>query len=362
MHTLGGPAQNDTLQRIAMLRYAMIVGIVILHVPPYVPIAEVGNGLFDQLKAFFQNAAFRATVPVLTVISGYLLFWSGLDQHWRKLAAKKLRTIVLPFLVFNLGLLVAAYWMQRWFGIAASYQLTPFDMPTWINAALGLTKSPINYPLNFLRDLIAVMMLAPLMGVLLRKLPWLGLVLVIIFFYNNLDGLFVLRDVMPIMFYIGGLAAVRGWNLQALDRFAWPCLLIFILACMAIVHFQVANTNYFRFIAPFLIWPAMALLSNTAIGRWLISQSPYSFFIFVAHAPLLLILAMVYKKLGGSVPYVIFWICAPLVIVMVLTVTYRILMSSFPTAFSTIIGARAGARQSKLLPCATDEIGGIPER
>lgn len=362
MHTHGGPAQDDTFQRIAVLRYVMIVGIVILHVPPYVPIAEVGNGLFDQLKAFFQNAAFRATVPVLTVISGYLLFRSGLDRHWRKLATKKLRTIVLPFLVFNLGLLVAAYWMQRWFSIAASYQLTPFDASTWINAAFGLTKSPINYPLNFLRDLIAVMMLAPLMGVLLRKLPWLGLALVIVVFYNNLDGLFVLRDIMPIMFYLGGLAAVRGWNLQAMDRFAWPCLSIFVLTCMAIVHFQVANTNYFRFVAPFLIWPAMALLSNTAIERWLISQSPYSFFIFVAHAPVLLVLAMVYQKFGDSVPYVMFWICAPLLIVLALTAAYRFLMWSFPTAFSAIIGARANARQSKPLLGTTDEIGGIAKR
>lgn len=351
MNAHGNPAQNESLQRIAMLRYVMIVGIVILHVPPYVPIAEVGSGLFDQIKAFFQNAAFRATVPVLTVISGYLLFRSGLDRDWRKLVTKKTRTIVVPFLVFNLGLLVAAYWMQRWFGIAASYQLTPFDARTWLEAGFGLTRSPINYPLNFLRDLIAVMLLAPLMGILLRKAAWPGLALVIVIFYNNLDGVFVLRDVMPIMFYLGGMAALRGWNLQALDRHAWLCLGIFILACIAIVHFQVANTNYFRFVAPFLIWPAMALLNNTALARWLESQSRYSFFIFVAHAPVLLVLAILYQKLGKSVPYVLFWVCAPVVIVLVLTVAYRILMRWFPTAFSAIIGARADARTTGATPC-----------
>lgn len=345
-----------------MLRYLMIVGIVILHVPPYVPIAEVGSGLFDQIKAFFQNAAFRATVPVLTVISGYLLFQSGLDQRWRKLASKKIRTIVVPFLVFNLGLLAVAYGIQRWFGIAASYQLTPFDARTWLDAAFGLTRSPINYPLNFLRDLIAVMMLAPLMGVLLRKAPWPGLVLVIVVFYNNMDSMFVLRDVMPIMFYIGGLAAVRGWNLQALDRLAWPCLGLFVLACMTIVHLKIANTNYFRFVAPFLIWPAMALLSNTALGRWLRSQSSYSFFIFVAHAPVLLVLAMVYQKLGDGVPYIVFWAGAPLVIVVALTATYRIFMWCFPTAFSAVIGVRAGTKQPGNVPRLSDEIGGIAKR
>lgn len=362
MQVHGDPEQNDTLRRISMLRYVMIVGIVILHVPPYVPIAEVGSGLFDQFKALFQNAAFRATVPVLTVISGYLLFRSGIDQRWGKLVAKKTRTIVVPFLVFNLGLLAVAYWMQRWFGIAASYQLTPFDTWTWLDAAFGLTKSPINYPLNFLRDLIAVMLLAPLMGILLRKAPWPGLALVIAVFYNNLDGMFVLRDVMPIMFYIGGLAATRGWNLQALDRHAWSCLGIFVVACMAIVHFKVANTNYFRFVAPILIWPAMSLLSNTALGRWLASQSVYSFFIFVAHAPLLLVVAMAYQKIGSGIPYAVFWVGAPFVIVLALTVIYRLAMLCFPNAFPAIIGARSGVHRPKFMRPVPAAGSGVVER
>lgn len=336
--------QNDTLQRISILRYLMIVGIVVLHMPPYVPIAEVGSGLFDQLKAFFQNAAFRATVPVLTVISGYLLFRTGLDQDWRKLARKKARTILLPFLVFNLGLLVVAYCAQRWVGVSTSYQLIPFDPHVWLNAAFGLTSSPINYPLNFLRDLLAVMILAPFMGILLRKSPWAGLLIVIGVFYFNLDGVFILRDVMPIMFYLGGLAALRQWNLQALDRFAWPCLAAFVAICLIVVQLRVANTNYFRFVAPFLIWPAAALLTGTAIGRWLEKHSKYSFFIFVAHAPVLLVLSMAYQRVAGTVPYPLYWFCAPVVIVIILTCIHRLLMRHVPVLFSAVIGVKPGPR------------------
>src|SRR5688500_8098676 len=95
-------AQKVIFERIAMLRYLMIVVIVVLHTPPYVPISVIGSGLFDFVQAFFQTAAFRATVPVLTLISGYLLFRSGLDQHWTQLMKKKARTILVPFLFFNL--------------------------------------------------------------------------------------------------------------------------------------------------------------------------------------------------------------------------------------------------------------------
>ncbi|WP_313030735.1 acyltransferase family protein [Massilia alkalitolerans] len=155
-------AQKLVSDRIAMLRYLMIVGVVILHTPPYVPITEIGPGIFDFIKAFFQNAAFRATVPVLTLISGYLLFRSGLDQDWRRLFNKKARTIVLPFFVFNLLVLASALAAQHLLGLRMSYQLLPFDTQTWLDAAFGISASPINYPLNFLRDLIVLMVFAPL--------------------------------------------------------------------------------------------------------------------------------------------------------------------------------------------------------
>lgn len=349
---------QDTAQRIAMLRYLMIVGIVVLHTPPFVPITEIGPTLFDQVKAFFQNAGFRATVPVLTLISGFLLFRTGLDQQWHKLATKKARTILVPFLVFNLGLLAAAYALQRATGITTSYALIPFDARTWLDAAFGLTRSPINYPLNFLRDLIVLMLLAPLFGLFLRKAPWLGLAVVALVFLNDVDGLLVLRGLMPVMFYIGGMAAVRRWNLQALDGYAWLCLAAFVLSCMAMLHWRVTNVTYLGLVAPFLIWPAASLLHGSAIGRWLQQQSKYSFFIFIAHAPILLATWMVFQKLGGRVPYVVYWVGAPLLVVALLTVVYRIAAYLMPSAFAFITGgctARAGESEQRR---ATPELAG----
>lgn len=339
--------QKLVFDRIAMLRCLMIVGVVILHTPPYVPITETGPGIFDFIKAFFQNAAFRATVPVLTVISGYLLFRSGLDQHWKRLLEKKLRTIVLPFCIFNFAVLIGAYMAQRQFGLGMSYQLLPFDLPTWLDAAFGLTQAPINYPLNFLRDLIVLMLLAPLLGWVMRRRPWAGFAAMVLVFFNNLDGALILRDVMPIMFYVGGLAATRGWNLLSLDRYALPCLGVLLVLCLCVVHFRIGNTTYFRFIAPLLIWPAAALLHDTWLGRWLQSHSKASFFIFLAHAPLLLVLSVAYQKLGGAIPYPVFWLAVPVLTVAVLCLAYRTLMRTCPRLFAPLIGADPrGARSA----------------
>lgn len=339
--------QKTVFDRIAMLRYLMIVGVVVLHAPPYVPIAETGPGLFDFIKAFFQNAAFRATVPVLTLISGYLLFRSALDQQWMRLAKKKMRTIVVPFCVFNLLVLAGAFAAQYRLGLSMSYQLVPFDAPTWLDAAFGLTYSPINYPLNFLRDLIVLMAFAPLMGIVLRSHPWLGLAAVILVFHNNLDGTLVLREVMPIMFYLGGLAATRKWNLLALDRYALPCLAIILVLCACVVHFRIGNTTYFRYVAPFLIWPAAALLHDTRVGRWLQSRSKTSFFIFLAHAPLLLVLSVVYEKLGSGIPYPLYWFAMPVIAVTILSLVYHALMRICPRLFALTIGAEPAVGRSR---------------
>lgn len=334
---------RDVRDRIAVLRFVMIFGIILLHTPPYVPMAEVGGSVFDAIKAFFQLAVFRATVPVLTVISGFLLFNAGLDRVPAKLFRKKWRSIVIPFLCFNLPLLPLAWAAQQWGGMTMSVQLIPFETMRWLNAAFGLTDSPLNYPLNFLRDLIVLIALAPVFGWLLRRAPWLGLALVVLVFFPNLDGPLLLRDVMGILFYVGGMAAVQEWDLRRLDRYKWPCLLLFVAICVAVVEFRVANTTYLRLAAPILIWPASAWLVTTTVGGWLVRLSKYSFFLFLAHAPLLLATWLVYQRLGAPVPYPWYWVLTPWVVAAILIVVYRICMAVMPGLFSALVGTPASA-------------------
>jgi succinoglycan biosynthesis protein ExoH len=215
----------------------------------------------------------------------------------------------------------------------------------WLNAAFGLTASPINYPLNFLRDLLVLILLAPAFGWLLRNYAWPGLVLVSVVFFNNYDSALVLRDLMAVLFYVGGMAAVRGWNLRLLDRHALLCFLLFLLACAAIVHFRVANTTYLRLVAPFLIWPATVWLASSRLGPWLVGMSKYSFFMFLAHAPLLLLSWLLYSRYGSALPYPVYWLMAPVLVTAILVGVYRIADVLIPQLFPLLIGAGRRARQ-----------------
>ncbi|MBD8629003.1 acyltransferase [Oxalobacteraceae sp. CFBP 8753] len=335
---------RDIRDRIALLRFVMIFGVIVLHTPAYVPMTALGTGWFDLTKAFFQLAVFRATVPVLTVISGFLLFGAMLDREPGRLWRKKGRTILIPFLFFNLALLPFALGAERFAGVKLSDALWPFDPAIWLNAAFGISDSPINYPLNFLRDLLVLILLAPLFGWMLRHMAWPGLVLVGVVFFSNYDGLLVRRDLMAVLFYAGGMVAVRGWNLRLLDRYAVACLIVFLAACAAIVHFRIANTTYLRIVAPFLIWPAASMLIGSRAGTWLARMSKYSFFMFLAHAPVLMVTSVLYKRFGEMLPYPVYWVLAPLVVTAILVATYQVAMACMPRLFPTLIGASGAAR------------------
>lgn len=324
-------------RRISLLRFVMIFGVVLLHTPPYIPITETGPGLFDSIVAFFQHAVFRSTVPVLTFISGYLLYRMALDQHPAKLLRKKVGSILIPFLFFNLTLLGAYVLLVEVAGLSIGN--TRLDTTQdWLDAAFGLTASPINYPLNFLRDLMALFILAPLLGWLLRRAPWPGLVLVLLVFHFNLDGMFLIRNVMLPIFYIGGVAAVLHWDMRALDRYAPWLFALFMILCFGILHFRVENTNYFRLVAPLLIWPAASLLVSTNVGRWLAHMSRYSYFLFLAHAPVLLVISIMYKRFSAHVPFPVYWLLTPVVVTSVLVGIYMVLARLIPATFNTLIG------------------------
>jgi succinoglycan biosynthesis protein ExoH len=331
---------NDTSSRISMLRFVMIFGIVILHTPPYVPLDLLEPGVFSLIKAFFQSALFRCTVPVLSFISGYLLFRSGIDRTPKLLFSKKFHSLVVPFLVFNLPFVAAALALQMTGKLDISYQLVPFDWAEFADAAFSLRRPPINYPLFFLRDLFVLCLLAPMFGLLLRRSPQLAVILISLVFLIDIDRGLVMRTSMPVSFFLGAYFAVGKFDVRALDRYAVPCLLLLLAMCAAILVFRVENTTALRLISPVLIWPAASLLLGTRFGNWAARMSKYSFFIFLAHAPVLLLSWKLYGKYGSGIPYPLYWVATPVLTTALLIGVHRLFSTYIPAPFAWARGAR----------------------
>jgi succinoglycan biosynthesis protein ExoH len=336
---------TNTSQRIMILNFILIAGVVFLHTPSYVPMAEVTNTPFALFKAFIQNAVFRTTVPMMACISGYLLFQAGtVFTAPVAMLKKKLCTIGVPFLVFNLSLLAAAYVAQKQFGITMSVDLVHADTAALLDTAFGVQSAPINYPLHYLRDLLVVLFLSPLMGVMLRHVPYLGLVAVLYLFIGNVDGPVVRSGEIAVMFYLGGLAAVRNWNLRALDHCAVVAFVLFLVICAHVVATRTESTTWLQLASPFLLWPASALLQGTRFGEYCARMSKYSFFIYIAHAPVLFATWFVYHKVQHILPYELYWAIAPVVTIAIMVTLFCACNTFMPRLFAVVLGGRAAPR------------------
>jgi succinoglycan biosynthesis protein ExoH len=176
---------------------------------------------------------------------------------------------------------------------------------------------------------------------LLRHAPWPGLGLALAIFWLNLDGPIILRDTMAVTFYLGGMAAVGNWNMRRLDRFAWPLLGVFLVLCAAVVLFEIEDRRYLRVVSPVLLWPSASLLVGTIAGRGLVALSRYSFFTFLIHAPILLVLWLAYQQLDGWVPYWVFWLSAPIMTLVAAAVAYDLACRWLPKTMNVLTGGRA---------------------
>lgn len=332
-----------TSNRIAMLRPILIIGVVFLHTPgvPYVP-SELPPGIFNWFAALLKNGVFRGTVPTMSLIAGFLLFNSGLDQAPLKLFRKKFMTLMIPFIIFNIYCFAVESGMNAAFGSVfpdlALFDKTSFKFFTFL---FGIYDAPINAPLHFVRDMIVAIVLAPVLGGMLRKCPWIGLVFLAVFFGTNMDGRLIIRSSSLILFYVGGAAAIYKWDLTACDKYAPQMLAIFLLACIATIAFRIDNNTLLVTAAPFLIWPSASLLKGTAFESKAIKLSKYSFFIFAAHIPLIDTSWWFVKNHAAWIPYPVYWIVAPASIVFSLKLFYDFAMNAAPTLFNFTIGARA---------------------
>lgn len=334
--------EKEIQKRIWLTRYLMVIGIVVLHTPPYQPLTELSLSTFDFVKAFFSHGLFRTTVPVLTAISAYLLFSSKQITKPLGLLKKKTTSILLPLILWNVPVVLGIYLVQRYEILSHTFsvQLYPFTSIAWLDATTGLTSSPANYPLNFLRDLFVLSVFAPLFYPLLKYTPFWGGVLVAVVYFYNLDGAFVLRNSMLISFYTGALIATQKWRLTALDAFAWPLLLLLITLCSAVVIWDVQNREWLRIISPFLIWPSMSLFGDTAIVSWLLHHTNASFLTFLAHAPLLVVLWVLYQGFASFLPYPVFWLGAPVVITVICAVIHPVMYRILPSVSKVLLGGR----------------------
>jgi succinoglycan biosynthesis protein ExoH len=367
---LSAPA-GDISARIDFLRLVLIVGIMFVHIPftaQYEPYAGTGGG-FEYLMIYMRDGLFRAGVPALSVISGFLLA-RQMSKPYGDLLRKKAGTLLVPFLIFNVGTFLAVYAMQLAGGGTFWHDVVGAGLGEKINYAFGLTDYPINEPLYFLRDMVVCMVLAPLLFLGARKAPWptLAFLLFMVVFgrqvpvWGDFQSLVIFRPSIPLFLFAGLLLGLSKADLTRLDRHVVPAILVcavggLVMAWAMAPAAPLGQAGRFSFLLAaqvaicVSVWILSASLVRLPAGRLIARNGSKAFWLFCTHAPALVILFMIWMKTGT--PYPLFYLLSVPVAVALLLTLHAILRAVMPGVMAFALGSRSSkgkARAAERVP------------
>ena len=362
------PNNDRTSSRIEILRFPLIVGVVFIHnyatavIQREGPVGATNDGAWVQfLRLFVSEGLARIAVPLFFAISGYLFFVGGWD--WTKYTAKlhrRLHTLLIPYLFWNflaLAVFAAAQSVPQFRFAAFSTRFPPIHSFTafdYVNALFGLT---VNYPISaqfwFIRDLMALVVLAPVIHLLLGRRLALPFVVALL-------GLWFLHD-WPLLwpsadatffFCAGAYLSLPGHDLECLDKFgAWICAGFLVLL---VLHsaFPESPLNLDKlailFGLPSAWWLARLAAGTIRLNAQLVALGGASFFVFAAHQPLLTILIrVVYKALNpsGGLALLGLFFAVPICLIALLLLVYRALLKTMPALTGVITGSSYRTRK-----------------
>jgi fucose 4-O-acetylase-like acetyltransferase len=257
------------------------------------------------VQGFFAHGLGGIRMPAFFAISGFLFFadCSGTREWLSRKLGGRVRGVLVPLLAWNALLLLLLLSLQSFalssalFSGAGPWSRRVADYDAWqvLNALVGVGGNPILYPLWFLRDLFIMSLVAPVFYVWPRGAQ--GAV-VATFGAMWLTGTWPCQvpTVEACFFFLAGaLAALRRFDPQTLDRHAGAVFGV-LTALVAVqlllppgaskvtpawLHLtQLAALAALLVLTKFIEqWPALALPLHRLAAP--------SFFIFVAHEPLL---------------------------------------------------------------------------
>lgn len=308
------PLPSEYSQAIKLMRPILILLVCIVHMPFVLgfesEFASISN-LNTFIPVIIKDFIARGAVPVLSVISGYLAYYSYLKvTSYRTFLAHKTSQLFIPFVVWNFiaflaGLIVLKLTSHNPGDVASMNSL-------WgvIDGVLGLFRMPANPPIYFLRDLFLIMTALPLIHFLISRKLLLGIFLAaLIYIFKDLPGVILVinesGDLFPIIYRWDTLVFfIFGYGLAFHGAFiisrskALNTAVIVVLGLLSvffadlILEFRPTGFAFGPWRTGFgaifilaipVLFALLISIKGNVLGKCLAFLSPYSFTLFLSH-------------------------------------------------------------------------------
>ncbi|MDD3320482.1 MAG: acyltransferase family protein [Paludibacter sp.] len=349
---------NFLSDKIKILSFVLIIIVLYIHSGFH---ADELEGM--QLNTFIQDLISgkigRMAVPLFFMISGYLFFLKtdkGIVSILTKIN-KRIRTLLLPYIYGCLFFVL--FFVVLHFVPGASKYMNGDVFPIFNNSVLSIIKnvfwmsdggnSPLAFQLWFLRDLILIVSITPLLYYLFLRFKWWSLVLFFPLTYLAVIPASILTSLF--WFSVGSILAISKTNIDFKPTIWGIIVLIFYILLSvyeqiyggdAFSHFQVLIT----LIGCIGVWisydaivPRSFSLEKHNIFRITCS---FTFFIYLFHEPSLNVVRKIIVIIIGksSAGYLISYLLSPFVFILCMVLVGSLIKKIVPKIYSNLVGGR----------------------
>ena len=284
-----------TSETISQLRLPLIILVTYAHSYGQVDegyrfLLSEWNG-YEALKLLVSQTLTKVVVPVFFIISGYLFFANVKEWNVRVYGRKMLRrvkTLLFPYVLWNLLMvfkLKVFGWDMLWVFIErAGMQTDWLGHENWMTA-------PANMPLWFLRDLMVVSLLTPIIYIVLKRLGWYVMAPLTLVYLSGVWA-FAIPGLSMYALYFFSFGAFLGIHkmdlLQTMQRFEKPAYIIAVLLmCAMIVSYHTLMFSSlmlgFRLTGAVAVFCMGARILSSTEKRLPKVVADSSYFVYLAH-------------------------------------------------------------------------------
>lgn len=316
------------------------------------------NGYNSFIQYFVSNGLTRIAVPLFFIISGYLFFLNikyGFISEFLVKYKKRIYTLVLPYLFWSIfGVLFYLF-----------LQTIPISKPfftkeliknySFTDLLYAVFCKPISYQLWFVRDLIVLVFLSPIIFWSLKKFTYFTLLLFLITWLIGFD--YILFSNTALFFYtIGLFFSQKRINLKKLKLkklyYVFTIVWIKLILCKTVLTYIGFENNWMLiilektsiFFGILGIWFSYdKLFENKDVSNLKIYPiSQYSFFLYAFHEPILTVFKKVLYFILGTTELTSFiiYLSAPIFTIFLVVLCGFYLKTVSPRFYSLITGGR----------------------
>lgn len=344
--TFGGtyPVDPRESQRIDMLKFLAISIVVLLHSFDMDYVFAEGFGPVIKVEQLISQIIGRSMVPTFYLLSAVLLFKSV--RNYSQVLKNKAKTVLVPYVLWNTFWIVVFILLQnlsftRNLFSADSTPILEKNLWQWLQMYGIGAREPMDYPLWYVRDLILVILLSPILYKVTDRFPRTALVAAMII---NLaaPASFPMRNAL--VYTILGAWLVRNdLHMEKLDRIPLlPFAAGYTVLCLGLL-FTTAYPLYrlVQLIGVFF-WLRLTAVITGRAEKWMLSGAQSVFFIFAAHELTLTFLKKLFYKVAPQSPavFLLGYFLLPLLVISLCIVTDRILRRLLPRFHTLITGGR----------------------